>query len=203
MSVKIISLSWLESKCACNEGIKAFTSQTQVNSKVLIKKLIKLGKLDWANWLLVRVLDNRIKQVKYAIFAAEQVIHIYKDKYPNDNRPGKAIQAAKLHVKGNIKDLGGAYAADAADTAADAAYAAASAADAADTAADAAYAAAYAAYAAASTADVVAYAASAAYAAAGAAYATGVAAYATGVAADAAGAAILFTGILKYGITLI
>ena len=200
MSVKIISLSWLESKCACNEGIKAFTSQTQVNSKVLIKKLIKLGKLDWANWLLVRVLDNRIKQVKYAIFAAEQVIHIYKDKYPNDNRPGKAIQAAKLHVKGNIKDLGGAYATGVAAYATDAAYAAA---DAVDTAADAAYAAAYAAYAAASTADVVAYAASAAYAAAGAAYATGVAADAAGVAADAAGAAILFTGILKYGITLI
>ena len=77
---------------------------------------------------------------------AERVLHIYESKYPNDDRPRKAIEAAR---SGNTYTA--AYADAAADAAADA-YAAATYA-AADAAADAAYAAAtYAAYAAADAA---------------------------------------------------
>jgi len=64
---------------------------------------------------------------------AEQVLHIYEDKYPNDNRPRKAIQAARDYANGLISKED----AHAADSAADAAYAAAFASDAAaDAAAD-------------------------------------------------------------------
>jgi hypothetical protein len=109
----------------------------------------------------------------FAADCAERVLGLYEKQYPNDDRPRKAIQAARDFANGLItKDAADAYAA----TAAAAAYAAtaAAAANAANAAyaaaARAAYAAANAAYAAASDAAYAAYAAArAAYAAANAA----------------------------------
>ena len=95
-----------------------------------------------------------LDSVAFAIYAAEQVIKVYEDKYPNDSRPRDAIKAAKAYLKDPTKDNArAAYAADAAAYAARAAYAA-----------DAAEAAAYAAYAA-YAAEAAARAAYAAYAA--------------------------------------
>ena len=112
--------------------------------------------------------------VRWAADCAEHVLEIYESAYPNDDRPRKAIEAAR---NGDAAAADAAYAAAAYAAAANAAaYAAAAAAAYAATA----YAAAYAAYAAAAAA-----AADAAYAAAYAAYAA--AAYAA--AADAAYAA--------------
>jgi hypothetical protein len=96
--------------------------------------------------------------VALAVFAAELVLHVFEDRYPGDDRPRKAIAAAKAYLAGQLAAYAAAYAA-----AADAAYAAA---------ADAAYAAdadaAYAAYAAAYAADAAADAAAADAAAAAA-----------------------------------
>ena len=41
---------------------------------------------------------NLVK-VAFAILCAEAVIKIYEDKYPNDDRPRKAIEAAKNYLK--------------------------------------------------------------------------------------------------------
>ena len=82
----------------------------------------------------------------FAIDCAERVLPIFEAKYPNDQRPRQAIQAAKDYMAGKITRealRAAAYAAYAADAAAYAAYAACAA-----YAADAACAA-YAAYAAA------------------------------------------------------
>jgi hypothetical protein len=117
---------------------------------------------------------------------ARLVLHLFEDKYPDDNRPRLAIESAERYSVGDGYDPKPADAAYAAAYAADAAYSAAYA-DAAAYAADAAYAAAYAdaaAYAA-DAADAAAYAADAA--AAYAAYAAD-AAYAAAYAADAAAA---------------
>ncbi len=106
--------------------------------------------------------------VKCAIGFAESVLPLFEAKYPNDNRPRLAIEAARAWIGDPCERT-----ADAA-RAADAAYAAAYAANAAyyaARAADAAYAAAYAANAAANAADAAYYAARAARAAY-AAYAT-------------------------------
>jgi len=93
---------------------------------------------------------SRDKQlsVKLAIFCAERVLHLFEEKCPNDDRPRKAIEAAKSGNAAAYADAAAkaAYAADAADAAAKAAYAD-DAADAADAAAKAAASAAYAAYA--------------------------------------------------------
>jgi len=83
--------------------------------------------------------------IALAIYAAELVIGVYEKKFPNDDRPRKAIEAAKAYLENptGAADAAAYAAAYAAYAAADAAaYAAA---DAADAAAYAAYAAAYAA----------------------------------------------------------
>ena len=105
-------------------------------------------------------------QVMFAILCAESVIHYFEGQIPSDDRPRKAIEAAKEYLKNPTTDAAyaaaraadaaayAAYAARAADYATDAAYAAAYAARAADYATDAAYAAYAAADAAARAADI-------------------------------------------------
>ena len=142
---------------ACDEGYKWWLYNEKPTDVIATaKKLNSEDHNDWASWLIVRFMSNEQK-VQYAIFSAEQVIDIFEKKYPNDDRPRKAIEAAKNYLKDKSKKK--AYAADAADAAAYAAYAADAAYAAA--AADAAYAAA-----AAAAADAAAYAGAYAYAAA-------------------------------------
>jgi hypothetical protein len=171
----------------------------------------KPERLNWTNWLLSRMLSRKNK-VRYAIFAAEQVIDIYEKKYPDDKRPRIALGVANEYLeisdheisKYSLKIKAAAYGTDAADGAAAAAAAYAADAAAAAYGADDAYAAAYAngadAYAAdayadataAAAADAAAYAADAAYAAAGA----------VGVGAAAARDKMKLK-IINYGLSLI
>ncbi|MFN2236780.1 MAG: putative immunity protein, partial [Anaerolineales bacterium] len=58
----------------------------------------KKEKLEWANWLLVRCL-NKKQAVQYAVFAAELSLPLFEAKYPDDDRPRKAIECAKAYVK--------------------------------------------------------------------------------------------------------
>jgi len=207
----LITKQWLKEKSACKTGVDWFTAQKESSGIKVVKKLVKEKKLDWANWLIVRIMDYK-QRVQYAVFAAEQVIHIYEKKYPDDKRPRKAIEAAKKCINNpSEENKNAAYAA--ADAAYAAAYAAADAAYAANAAnaanaADAAYAAADAAYAAnAANAADAAYAA--VYAAADAADAANAANAAD--AADAAYAAYaayaakdnLKKKILEYGLKLL
>ena len=69
-------------------------------------------------------IDDRIINVKLAIFSAEKVLHLYESKHPSDNRPRLAIEAAKNYVINPCVDT--------ANAAANAAYAANAAANAAD-----------------------------------------------------------------------
>ncbi len=146
----------------------------EVGSIEVLKRLIKEKKYDWADWLIVEVM-TRPQYLKYAIYSAKQVIGIFEKKYPDDDRPRKAIEAAEKVLKSDTEE--NRRAAHAAYIVADAAHAAYIVADAADAAADAAYTA----YTVADTAYTAAYAA--AYAAADATYA---ATYAAADAADAA-----------------
>ena len=184
-----IDKEWLENHEACNKGIKWFNSQKETNPIKIIQQFIEKKHLDWANWLIVRIMNYK-QCVSYAIYAAEQVLNIYEIKY-FDKRPRKAIEAAKecLKIK-NAANAAAAAAAAAAYAAAAAAYAAAYAADTAD-----AYA-----YAAAAAAANAAYAAAAAAAnAAYAVYAGNAAAYAA-YAGNAAAYAIIKIKILNYGL---
>ncbi|MBU6231505.1 hypothetical protein KGP36_02450 [Patescibacteria group bacterium] len=134
---------------------------------------------DWMVWMLRRTDKwDKPMMVKIAIACAEQVLGIYETRQPGDDRPRKAIEAAKAYLadpseknreKARKSAAAAAYAAAAAAAyaayaAAYPAYAAAAADDAADAAAYAAYAAAYPAYAAAAADDAADAAAYAAYA---------------------------------------
>jgi hypothetical protein len=139
--MKRITRKWLTKEGACRDGKEWCLSYGELTIKELYPVFIKNKKHDWLNWLLVRLM-NKKQKVMYAVFAAELVLQIFEKKHPKDDRPRKAIEAAKAYLKNPCAKTKKA-AAYAAYAAYNAAYAAAYAA----AAYDAAYAAAYAAYA--------------------------------------------------------
>jgi hypothetical protein len=132
--------------------------------KVGCFSLTATQQLELPSWYIEEAAHKRVV-IQFAILCAESVLVIFEKQHPNDDRPRKAIEAAKGYLKHPTVAARAAYAAAYAARAA--AYAAADAADAARAAAyaaDAAYAAAYAAradaaYAAADAARAAAYAA--------------------------------------------
>ena len=123
-----ITKEWLRKKEACPEGIDWFITQPETDAESIVEKLLKEKKNEWTNWLIVRLLPH-MQQIKYAIFAAEQVVEIYAAKYPDDKRPQAAIVAAKEYLENpTIKAAANAANAAAAAFAANAANAAAAAA---------------------------------------------------------------------------
>ena len=123
-----ITKKWLDKHNACQEGIKFCTEKLLINLslKDFVEKLIEYNKLSYANWLITRSL-KKLDCIKYAVYAAELVLPIFEKKYPDDDRPRKAIESVKIYIT-NKKSAYAAYAAAdaAAYVAADAAaYAAA------------------------------------------------------------------------------
>ena len=105
---------------ACKEAIEWYDTQKDKDIDALFKALIKDKEdLEWFNWYLSRRL-KKIDKVRYAVFAARQVLHIFEDKYPDDDRPRKAIEAAEAYIKNPNSSN-----ANAADTAAASYYASA------------------------------------------------------------------------------
>jgi len=129
-----ITKRWLKRKGACRAGITWFSVQEETDGVKVAKKLISEKHLDWADWLITRLMDYH-QAVRYAVFSAEQVLDIFEKKYPNDNRARQAIEAARMCIDNPseenkkrareaadaILDVPG-YAADAAYYAACAAY---------------------------------------------------------------------------------
>ena len=128
----IINKEWLDRWNACKEAQEWWAGHNETDALTVIEMLIKDEYLDWANWGVARLLDDDGKRA-YAIYAAEQVLEIFEAKYPEDDRPRKAIEAAKAYLKDKTpENKNAAYAAAyAAYAAADAAHAAAHAAHAA------------------------------------------------------------------------
>jgi len=182
--IMLITKEWLKEKSACKEGYEWSLKQEGFENGVEVVKfldmLVKADHWNWANWVIVRVMTSP-QYLSYAIYSAEQVIDIYEKKYHKDDRPRKAIEAAKKVLENDTPENRAA------------AYAAASASAAASVAASsAAYAAAYASpYS----------AASAAYAAADAAYADSAYASAAAYADDSKNK--MRKKILDYGISLL
>jgi hypothetical protein len=98
-----ITESWLQEKLACEEGVAWFLAQKETEAIPVLKALMKDDEFNWANWLIVRVMD-RPQYLAYAIFAAESVIHTWVAKYPKDKRPQKAIKAAKAVLKNDTAE---------------------------------------------------------------------------------------------------
>ena len=81
----IIDREWLEKHVACRDGKEWFLKEEKLDPIEGLENLILKDKLDWANWLIVRVM-NKEQRVKYAVFAAEQVEYLWKDEYPKEHK---------------------------------------------------------------------------------------------------------------------
>ena len=161
---KTFTKQYMRDNCGCYEDTKGkldACSFMKLDGDISIYDILnsEIPLKDKA-WFVVKKCELTERQhQELAIQCAELVLPIFDAKYPNNDAPRKAIQAATDYLEGNISRgyllsaahasyasyaaYAAAYAADAASHAAYAAsYAAAYAADAADAAADAAYAAA-------------------------------------------------------------
>ena len=130
-----ITEEWLEEKETCEEGIIWFADQKETDAIKVLDKLINQNRLDWGNWLICRVF-NYDQRVKYAVFAAGQVLHLWADKYPKEaaiwkkwvdngclRKDANAAANAATNVAANAATYA-AYAANAANAANAATYAA-------------------------------------------------------------------------------
>ena len=124
--MKMVTLRWLVEEGACLSGREWFAEQADHTVRGLIRSLLSTKekeKHSWASWLLAHVLDYK-GRVRYAVYTAEKVLHIYEKRYPNDKRLKAAILAAKKCAKVPTAE-NKAAAHQAANAAANAAYAAA------------------------------------------------------------------------------
>jgi len=116
-----ITKKWLIEKYACEPGLLWFCNQSEINPIKIIKKLMLEDRYEWGSWLITNILTKK-DNILYAIFAAEKVLHIFEEKYPNDKRPRKAIEVAKKYLSNFYASAAADAAAAAAVDASDAAY---------------------------------------------------------------------------------
>jgi len=84
---------------ACDTAIvKYFSDKKTWEAKDLLSAAIKNKDWSMAHWVLSRLMSHN-QQIRWAIYCAKQVIKIYEDKYSGDDRPRKAIMAAKAYLK--------------------------------------------------------------------------------------------------------
>ena len=102
---------------ACTPGFDWFNRQNETDVGKLVQIAIDNLNDDvfsYANWGISRLL-GKTNKIRYAVFAAEQVLPIFEEQYPKDDRPRKAIEAAKVVIsEENRRDVAAANAADAA-----------------------------------------------------------------------------------------
>jgi len=119
--MKKITKKWLTDRNACEDSLNHVIKNNYIDLKIdkFLEKLMENDRFPDANWLITKYM-NKKQCVLYAIFAAEQVLHIFEDKYPEDKRPRKAIETAKAYLVNpckQTKDAADATAATAADAA--------------------------------------------------------------------------------------
>jgi len=86
---------------ACSDGLDWFRENygtKNVNAVDALRLSLRQGKHSDCNWFLSTAL-NRGNKIRYACYAAKQVLKIFEDQYPNEKRPRQAINAALACVK--------------------------------------------------------------------------------------------------------
>jgi hypothetical protein len=104
--IKEINIEWLEKHEACIEGINWVKDCKLFNPIKLIETAIKSNNLEYlkyCNWGITK-LFNKKQNVLYAIYSAKECLQFYESKYPNDDRPRKAIESAEKYIKRQTKE---------------------------------------------------------------------------------------------------
>lgn len=91
----------------CKEG---YTWYLNHGSEDLLDTLLRVNKyeLDYAIWL-INKLTTRKQRLELNIFCAQQVLHVFENKYPNDKSIQLAIKTAKKVLKNTKKNCKHAY----------------------------------------------------------------------------------------------
>ena len=100
-----LNLKMLTAKSACTSGVEWYKinkqPQTVEAAITLLLKSSESERYNWSNWALSQFLSPKNK-LRYAIFAAQQVLDIFEKKYPTDNRPRRAIESTHDWANGEI-----------------------------------------------------------------------------------------------------
>jgi len=107
MKRKWITKEVLTKMKACSEGIEMFENQgfTKIAIADLVRLKLKTGnmkELSYLTWLIVHCLSYK-EYIRYAVYAAKQVLPIYEEYYPKDTRLRQAIKAAEKCIKNPSK----------------------------------------------------------------------------------------------------
>lgn len=108
------TLNKLKAAGACTERYKVLLTalgKTESDDEELtILKIIETNGIQDAIWAL-RTVEGKDKELRlFAADCAEMVLPIYEKQFPNDDRPRKAIQAARDYANGLITDAASAAA---------------------------------------------------------------------------------------------
>jgi hypothetical protein len=90
---RLITKEWLEQQNACSDGKAWFMAQNAGSVSVVINKLIKENRFDWANWTITKMMTQQ-QNVYYACFCATRSVENFERVFPSDKRPRQAIEAA-------------------------------------------------------------------------------------------------------------
>ena len=105
--MKPLTLEKLKELDACQSGIAWFLEQGTNDLEVICNSFLEDTEyvdedghtcLDYLIWLLPRLMDKK-QYIKLAIYAAEIALPIFENRYPEDDRPRKAIQAAQAYLE--------------------------------------------------------------------------------------------------------
>ena len=110
----IINREKLEELDACKEAIVFFSSKyDQIEEVALLRDVLQYedevkreyGKdiYEWCYWLIAYILEP-IDRVRFSVYTAELVLHIYEEQYPGDMRPRKTIDSVKTWIENPTED---------------------------------------------------------------------------------------------------
>ena len=93
----LITEKWLNDKEACAEGIQWWKSLNTEKPEEIFRAAKTEEEFNYCVWLIQRIF-NKKQSVPFSIFCAEKVLYFWEEKYPEDTRPHKAIEAAKKYI---------------------------------------------------------------------------------------------------------
>jgi len=103
--MKKLTAKFLRQHNACAEAAEWARKNKLIGKgmKSVTDACIKDNHYKWAVWLLPHEM-NKKNRAQFAVFCAESVLPIYEVKYPHNNAPRLAIQAAKEWLENPTKD---------------------------------------------------------------------------------------------------
>ena len=92
-----LTLEMLKKYGACPASIERYQVAKCDTIELAVNMMQRAKLYLWCNWIIARVL-NRENKIRYAIFAAKQVVNIFEGKHPEDRRPRMTIEAAEKYI---------------------------------------------------------------------------------------------------------